>query len=843
MSTTDIIHSYLIEACGYQPDCIKSNYAYSDSQGKECSIPLAAFADKTFDYKSSCIGVVDGTSTPKDNYTSWISSFRGLGVPIIFSCFSDKIEWWKIKSDGVEQQGKAISMKAVKEFFVKQKNNLSPDKIFRAKNFGKVQKSFQLSFVDLGLMPLIEKQEGEYLSSLVERINGALYKYRKEPNVNEKLSRWLFQAGFWLIGAKILKDKDVPGFKTLKLTDIECLIDKIQRHYDAGKQLDITKNVQRSALERVAKEIVEPVSSFAQITTESLAYVYENALVSEETRKKMGTHATPAWLVNYIVWQLIDWIEGIPEDDRVVLEPTCGHAPFLTAAARVLSFLYKGSDEQKHAYLKDHLIGIERDSFAEEIARLALTLSDVPNKDGWQIDNYDVYATNALQRIAQKATILLCNPPFENFSQDEKSAYTNRKTDNKAAEVLFRTLPYMPQGSVFGVILPQGFLHKKNLANLRKEILDKYELRTICNLPDNVFAKAGHPSTVLLGRKIRSKKQVSYLRVPKIKLEGFKDTYSVPEEKVPKNVFYTAENYSFRLPQLKEVWEFCKTFPSLKKYIKTGRGFEYKSGLTIEERRSIKKFEGSARGFYDYDDNAYIDKLPRTIWLNVSDRYIKNRASGFSGQPRIVVNRIRGSRTPWRLRAWIDVKGHPCSKTFLSVVPVSEISLQLIWALLNSPVANAFLDDHCMSQDNNEGVLELIPVPYENQDLTVLARMVEKYFSFREETGILEDANLLEKKRQCLLEIDAEIMRLYDLPPRYEKRILDMFQGIKRKGVEFEFEGYYAKGFESSIPLHIYISNEYQRSTAAFVSKWVEENRSEEIIKAFEIADEAFKGE
>ncbi|GAI35752.1 unnamed protein product, partial [marine sediment metagenome] len=83
--------------------------------------------------------------------------------------------------------------------------------------------------------------------------------------------------------------------------------------------------------------------------------------------------------------------------------------------------------------------------------------------------------------------------------------------------------------------------------------------------------------------------------------------------------------------------------------------------------------------------------------------------------------------------------------------------------------------------------------------------------------------------------------RLYDLPPKLEKHLLNLFNGYRRKGVDFKLDHYYHKGFESWIPLHEYLSEDYQRSTVSFVKKWVEEVRSPEIIKALEVATETFK--
>jgi hypothetical protein len=71
--------------------------------------------------------------------------------------------------------------------------------------------------------------------------------------------------------------------------------------------------------------------------------------------------------------------------------------------------------------------------------------------------------------------------------------------------------------------------------------------------------------------------------------------------------------------------------------------------------------------------------------------------------------------------------------------------------------------------------------------------------------------------------------------------LLDFFYEYPRKGVDFKFDRYYPEGFDSWIPLHEYLSEEYQRSTPSFVNEWVEKNRSPEVIRALEIAVEAFK--
>jgi len=68
-----------------------------------------------------------------------------------------------------------------------------------------------------------------------------------------------------------------------------------------------------------------------------------------------------------------------------------------------------------------------------------------------------------------------------------------------------------------------------------------------------------------------------------------------------------------------------------------------------------------------------------------------------------------------------------------------------------------------------------------------------------------------------------------------------LFQGVQRKGVDFPFKGYYPEGFESAVPLHEYLSEEYQRSTIMFADNWVKKHRSREINAILRKAVEAFE--
>ena len=245
-------------------------------------------------------------------------------------------------------------------------------------------------------------------------------------------------SGSW--PSKILHDKDVAGFIRLDLTDLEEVYERLADHYDSQspRPVAIGGRKKRDALVAAAEKI-QKFGHCGCVSTEALAYLYESALLDRETRSKLGTHSTPTWLVDYIVGRLRPWIErDIPVGDRRVFEPACGHAGFLISAMRLLSeLLPAGWHEPRRAYLRKRLRGVEKDTFALEIARLSLTLADVPNPNGWALTEADMFGVDCLEHAVREATIVLGNPPFENFDKNDRR---EGWLPNKAAETFRRVV-------------------------------------------------------------------------------------------------------------------------------------------------------------------------------------------------------------------------------------------------------------------------------------------------------------------------------------------------------------------------------------------------------------------
>ena len=119
----------------------------------------------------------------------------------------------------------------------------------------------------------------------------------------------LLRDTFWLLAAKILHDKEVEGFKTLRMQDVDNVFERVRRHYGDPVQLRQPLSKKEARALETAAEVISGAGHLGQVTTESLAYVYEETLVSPQLRAQWGIHSTPTYLVDYIVNRISGWVD------------------------------------------------------------------------------------------------------------------------------------------------------------------------------------------------------------------------------------------------------------------------------------------------------------------------------------------------------------------------------------------------------------------------------------------------------------------------------------------------------------------------------------------------------
>lgn len=789
-----------LAACGYRPELLRSDFAF----GAGLSAPLVAFAQAPADSRSACIAVTQSTGNSREA----VSECKQLGAPIVLVCAGPSLQWWK---QGVQSPEflESIASDQLQQFFELKKDEFAPEAVYRAKTWGRFKTEYQLSFVDLGLLPLVEAQVGSSLESLIENNVAMLKADLQIANVSPETGHWLLQTIFWLLSGKILRDKQVPGFTDLDVTNVDDVFTRLAGHYGT-LALPVRTKREREGLQHAA-DAISRFSSLALTTTESLAYVYENTLISKETRTQLGTHSTPSFLVDYVVGNLKDWIEEIPVQDRSVFEPACGHAAFLVSAMRLLTELLPedlATPRKRGPYLRSRLHGADIDAFALELARLSLTLTDIPNPNGWDLQCGDMFRPNVLEAQAKKSTILLANPPFDNFSVQEQKTYEEKKTDlayvNKSSEMLWRTLPHLKQGSVFGVVLPQSFLQSKNASGLRKMMLQSFELREICLFPDQVFSFSDVESVVLLGRRklATPKSLIRYRRIRERGLPQFRSCYEASNSVlIPQSRFAATTHHTFRLPDLNEVWQHLANHPRLDDIASAGQGLSFGGdGSNLGQTAfSTRPFGDAVPGFIRFDSGLHLHELPKLHWLNLDPAVIGRPRSGtVTGLEQVLLNYAPASRGPWRLKALYDVDGRAVSSRFIAVrAKAAGWSALALWGLLNSPVANAFVFSHLGKRDNTVGEVRQMPIP-KPQNLQRLENSVKRYLLAASRQSDGSDL------KELLLDVDCEVLRLYDLPVGLERNLLDSFANWDRVGVPFSQLDYIPGAFKADVSLSTY---------------------------------------
>lgn len=805
------LRPYLL-GCGYD----QSRLAFDVEVDSPRRIPLVAFAHSPHDSRSACVAVLDEVAEPEVD----VAACRGVGAPLVFAPFNDQWQLWK---QGTErpQLIESIAPSELTNFFVN-RTDLSPESVYRAKTWARFDSTYQLNFVDLGLMPLVEEEAGRKLSELIERVVTNTKSRLGWQEISEEQGNWLLKSSFWLLAGKILRDKRVAAFEGLDLENLVDVFARVASHYGAARPVSTGVSIQADALRESAKEISR-FSSLSLVTTEALGYLYENALISKETRTQLGTHSTPTYLVDYVVGKLRPWIEEIPVAERQIFEPACGHAAFLLAGIQLLGELLPKdiSPIQRHDYLRASLHGCDVDSFALEIARLRLTLADVPNPNGWDVEPADMFEGDLLARSSTKASIILANPPF-----------------NVAARMLEPVVRNMKSGAVFGVVLPQGLLHSKNAADLRRVIATDFEIGEICLFPDKIFAFSDAESAVILGRRLDSAKQSSkvvlYRHVREADVEKFKRSYEVTNEHTTQKSVFSSENrWTFFIPVLQEVWKFCERLPRFREVANIGKGLEFRSeddpelpAASITESKVWQS--GLVQGFARLRRTLQTHQQPDVTWLNLDHSVIRRPGFGTdTGIPQVLLNHARVSRGPWRLKAFLDQEGHPVKGRFLIVRPLNQSwTIEMLWALCNSPFANAYSYTFSGKRDVLASLMRDMPMPdIGSHDVTPLNDEVKAYFqAVRSREASLLNASNDSELRELHWRIDAEVLRLYGLPVHLERQLLDLFSGVERRGVPFHQTGFFPEGFSEPLSL---------RELLAITADWDQcnERRTRLIVK------------
>jgi len=765
---------------GYREELLYENYGFTDMFHEDQpfrSIELGIFAQDPPSYRNACFGIV---VAPYDDSEA-IMHYRALGAPQIFALHPEReqVICWKMFAESSPIVIDKIEAFHLRNAIHSRRHEWSPQSILRAKSIRFTNKPVQLDFFDIGLIPALEHIVYQKLDRLLNTVIASCEAVYQEHHKQELDYEALFRLIFRLIAAKLLGDRQYPGrWLSPNAQEVIGLVENFYFQHTSPEAALGDILVQNTAWRQIREAF-----SFANLSVEALAYVYENTLITPQARKELGTHATPPEIAEYIVQNIP--LEELDDQDRHIFEPFCGHAPFLTAAlARLRALLpLDMPTEQRHAYLINMLSGMESDSFACEIARHSLILADYPNPNGWSITRADFFASDRTEKYLAQAQVVLCNPPYENFSLQDRQSNRSIHTANKAIEALQRILQHPPK--ILGIVLPRVFLNGQSYRHIHKQINTLYnditfvELPRIFNFSDAeivLLIAHGHQTakparhSVIVEKK--DYQQFIYTGRPTLQTELSASTQS--EDSIP-----------FWSGRLQHMWNELATFPRLGDVAEIHRGVEYNISLRENGDKlfSVVPREGFIKGLKSITSDFEPYLVRSSTYLNMNPELQRREAYKLPwDKPKVVVNAARIGTDRWLIAGAIDEQGLVCTQRFHGIWPTGSLPIEVIAALINSPIVNAFLSVNRTSRDNQIRTLRQAPIPrFTPRQIQLITSLVGSYIEIRERWRSQPEYSGPSGKG-VLGQLSGEILRGYNLSMETERELITYFEGYKRPG-------------------------------------------------------------
>lgn len=801
-----------LRGLGYETGALHRAYSFADvldPTAETRTVALAAFTQTPESFRSAAFGVVEDAP----DSAAAVMANRALGAPIFFSVNADDVGVWAVGASAAPRLLERLTVEQLPALFARHRDSWTPQALHRAKAVGLPRGPVQFDFIDLGLLPAIEQEVQHKLHQTMAEVLELLLPSQSGSD-REKAA---FRLTFRLLAAKILIDREHPAAAGWAHEDVAAVLDGIQGYYGLGLLGTDVAAVAADYISAAWARLRQSIS-LRNISSDSLAFVYENTLVTADTRKLFGTHSTPRTIAEYVLSR-IDLSRFDPAKVRIA-EPFAGAGIFLVAALRELRDLLppEWPATQRHQFLVERLAGAELDAFACEVATLSLILADYPNANGWHLRSSDLFKAGTLEAFLKEATLILCNPPFEDFTAEERLDYPEAFaiSPSKAMVALHAAIDAEPEA--LGFVLPRGVLQQTKYRKLRRRLAATYGRVELVSLPDRIFEKATYPCALVIATERR---QVENLERPlrltaktvadsaraKFLLDGSVSSVREAVRAAPDGDLWVSE--------LEALWSYLQDAPRLGDHAEIFRGLQWRS-----QRAGVLDEDGpmSKRGIYRPGDSLAPFHLMNPVWLS-TDPELNLYPGPLTRpweKPKVLINNQRSSRGPWRLAAAADVRGLWASQQFTGLWPAGELSVDTLAAILNGPLANAYVTEHSTDHDFTNVMLASMPLP-RKLDTVALGKAVREYQAvLHEKLHALLPADCDARLNRLLVWIDALVLDGYDLPPRLERKLFDYFEGRERP-VLHDFSGWLPKDLKGYVPLFEWLTKDHDPNRGAWV--------------------------
>src|SRR3989344_4276316 len=299
---------------------------------------------------------------------------------------------------------------------------------------------------------------GEGLRAGIERLSEfANILFLKLLSENEQYDYW--------DSIKNQKDSDIIGFVN------NYIISDIQKRYggDVFTKLNIENpKTLREIIEKLDPLVLSAIDT--DIKGESFEYFLQN---TTSTENDLGEYFTPRHIVRTMV-HLVN-----PVFKESVYDPFCGTGGFLTQSFKYVkenSILNK----EEEGFLKEKTIFGGEITSTARIAKMNMILQG----DG----HSGVSKVNSLANPKDKEfDVVVSNIPFSQKTRYSDLYYNGIAKNNGDAVCILHCLRALKEGGRMVIVVPEGFLYRDNLKDIRKFLLENAKLQSVISLPQGVF--------------------------------------------------------------------------------------------------------------------------------------------------------------------------------------------------------------------------------------------------------------------------------------------------------------------------------------------------------------------
>ena len=210
--------------------------------------------------------------------------------------------------------------------------------------------------------------------------------------------------------------------------------------------------------------------------------IYEGILRELQSAGSSGEFYTPRAVTDFMAKIIA------PKIGERVADFACGTGGFLTSWLKQLE-PQVNTTKDREAFGKS-IYGIEKKQFPYMLCVTNMLLHN--------IDIPQVYHDNSLLKDVldytedDKFDVVLMNPPYGgNEKNDVKSHFPSDLASSETADLFMAVIMYrLKQNGRAAVILPDGFLFGTDNAkvNIKKKLLNEFNLHTVVRMPSSVFA-------------------------------------------------------------------------------------------------------------------------------------------------------------------------------------------------------------------------------------------------------------------------------------------------------------------------------------------------------------------